>query len=162
MLLNKTDLLKEGELEQLQAIVASLNPFATVSAAPTIQQRDSEHMYASLPEHMHKQPSIGLTDACKLGPLCLLSAQKACALLYVHPSARHNMRLAADALIEAPLRAQVVPCQQGVVPLEEVFGKGARSLVANLNIEGQHRGVVAAARAQVRPPPLLFHLAPFS
>jgi G3E family GTPase len=29
VVLNKTDLLKDGELAQLQAIVASLNPFAT-------------------------------------------------------------------------------------------------------------------------------------
>ena len=31
VLLNKIDLLKEGQLESLKAIVASLNPFATVS-----------------------------------------------------------------------------------------------------------------------------------
>lgn len=43
----------------------------------------------------------------------------------------------------------MVPCQHGVVPIEDVFGKGAHSLVAGLNVEGQHRGVVAAARAQV-------------
>lgn len=30
VLLNKTDLLKEGQLEELRPIVASLNPFATV------------------------------------------------------------------------------------------------------------------------------------
>lgn len=29
VVLNKTDLLKKGQLEALQAIVASLNPFAT-------------------------------------------------------------------------------------------------------------------------------------
>jgi G3E family GTPase len=34
VVLNKTDLLKEGELEQLQAIVASLNPFATARTVP--------------------------------------------------------------------------------------------------------------------------------
>jgi hypothetical protein len=44
---------------------------------------------------------------------------------------------------------QVVPCQHGIVPIEDVFGKGAHSLVAGLNVEGQHRGAVAAARAQV-------------
>lgn len=33
MLLNKTDLLKEGQLESLKAIVASLNPFATVCSS---------------------------------------------------------------------------------------------------------------------------------
>ena len=46
-------------------------------------------------------------------------------------------------------RKQVVPCQHGIVPIDDIFGKGAHSLVAGLNVEGQHRGAVAAARAQV-------------
>lgn len=33
------------------------------------------------------------------------------------------------------------------VPLERVFGSGVHKVVAHLNIEGQHRGAVAAARA---------------
>ena len=44
VVLNKTDLLKEGELEQLQAIVASLNPFATartVLQPPWQQQQEA-------------------------------------------------------------------------------------------------------------------------
>lgn len=41
------------------------------------------------------------------------------------------------------------PCQQ--VPLEQVFGSSVQKVVAHLNIEGQHRGAVAAAKAaQVR------------
>lgn len=33
------------------------------------------------------------------------------------------------------------------VPLERVFGSGVHKVAAHLNIEGQHRGAVAAARA---------------
>uniref|UniRef100_A0A7S3R780 CobW C-terminal domain-containing protein n=1 Tax=Dunaliella tertiolecta TaxID=3047 RepID=A0A7S3R780_DUNTE len=45
--------------------------------------------------------------------------------------------------------ATVVPCANGQVPLEQVFGPGSHgSVVARLNVEGQHRGAVAAARAQ--------------
>eukprot|EP00887_Chlorella_sp_A99_P005800 scaffold1.g5800.t1 len=43
-------------------------------------------------------------------------------------------------------RKGVVPCQFGEVPIDKVFGKGAQRVVASLNIEGQHRGAVAAAR----------------
>ena len=42
---------------------------------------------------------------------------------------------------------QVIPCEQGRVDLARVFGRDARALVAHLNVEGQHRGAVAAARA---------------
>ncbi|KAF5828317.1 CobW/HypB/UreG, nucleotide-binding domain-containing protein [Dunaliella salina] len=45
--------------------------------------------------------------------------------------------------------ATVVPCANGQVPLEQVFGPGSHgSVIARLNVEGQHRGAVAAARAQ--------------
>lgn len=43
--------------------------------------------------------------------------------------------------------ATVVPCAQGHVPLDTVFGEGAHAVVAKLNTEGQHRGAVAAAHA---------------
>jgi hypothetical protein len=33
------------------------------------------------------------------------------------------------------------------VPLEQVFGSNVQKVVAHLNIEGQHRGAVAAAKA---------------
>jgi hypothetical protein len=37
------------------------------------------------------------------------------------------------------------------VPLEQVFGSNVHKVAAQLNIEGQHRGAVAAAKAaQVR------------
>lgn len=32
--------------------------------------------------------------------------------------------------------------------LTQVFGKESRAIVAHLNVEGQHRGAVAAVRAQ--------------
>lgn len=38
-------------------------------------------------------------------------------------------------------------CEQARLDLEQIFGKEAQSLVAHLNIEGQHRGAVAAATA---------------
>ncbi|KAK9846333.1 hypothetical protein WJX81_001781 [Elliptochloris bilobata] len=43
--------------------------------------------------------------------------------------------------------AKVIPCEQARVDIPAVFGPQARGLVAHLNIEGQHRGAVAAARA---------------
>lgn len=43
--------------------------------------------------------------------------------------------------------AKVFACEQARLDLEQVFGKEAQSLVAHLNIEGQHRGAVAAATA---------------
>jgi len=43
--------------------------------------------------------------------------------------------------------ATVVPSQQGQVPIERVFGSNANAVVAKLNIEGQHRGAVAAVRS---------------
>lgn len=49
--------------------------------------------------------------------------------------------------------AQVIPCVQGRVPLEEVFGSKAHAMVSGLNIEGHHRGAVAAARSQAQSAP---------
>ena len=44
--------------------------------------------------------------------------------------------------------ARVHRCEQGQVPIEELFGTEAQEgLLANLNIEAQHRGAVAAAKA---------------
>lgn len=43
--------------------------------------------------------------------------------------------------------SKVFTCEQAKVDLEQVFGREAQSLVAHLNIEGQHRGAVAAATA---------------
>ncbi|KAF8057105.1 yciC [Scenedesmus sp. PABB004] len=43
--------------------------------------------------------------------------------------------------------ATVIACEQAKVPLERVFGSSVSRVVAHLNIEGQHRGAVAAARA---------------
>ena len=42
--------------------------------------------------------------------------------------------------------ARVVRCQEGVVPVVELLGPETTGLVAKLNVEGQHRGAVAAAR----------------
>ncbi|GLI70159.1 hypothetical protein VaNZ11_014971 [Volvox africanus] len=69
VVLNKTDMLDEAQREELSAIVASLNPLATI-----------------------------------------------------------------------------IPCVHGKVPIERVFGRTMHSVVAKLNIEGQHRGAVAAAK----------------
>ncbi|GFR40301.1 hypothetical protein Agub_g483 [Astrephomene gubernaculifera] len=44
--------------------------------------------------------------------------------------------------------ATVIPCTQGKIPIERVFGSQVRSVVAHLNIEGQHRGAVAAAKSR--------------
>lgn len=49
--------------------------------------------------------------------------------------------------------AQVISCVQGRVPLEEVFGSKAHAMVSGLNIEGHHRGAVAAARSQAQGAP---------
>lgn len=43
--------------------------------------------------------------------------------------------------------ASVIACRDGAVSTDQVFGCKARALVANLNIEAQHRGAVAAALA---------------
>ena len=43
---------------------------------------------------------------------------------------------------------QVLHCEHGQVDLKKVFGKDSRAIVAHLNVEGQHRGAVAAVRAQ--------------
>ncbi|GFH32607.1 CobW C-terminal domain-containing protein, partial [Haematococcus lacustris] len=43
--------------------------------------------------------------------------------------------------------ATVIPCSQARVPLDKVFGRHGASVVAKLNIEGQHRGAVAAVRS---------------
>lgn len=43
--------------------------------------------------------------------------------------------------------ATVVACEQAKVPLDQVFGSNVHKVVAHLNIEGQHRGAVAAAKA---------------
>jgi len=42
------------------------------------------------------------------------------------------------------------PDKQPQVPIDRVFGAGSGggAVVARLNVEGQHRGAVAAARAQ--------------
>ncbi|KAL0027977.1 hypothetical protein WJX79_007622 [Trebouxia sp. C0005] len=45
--------------------------------------------------------------------------------------------------------SKVFTCEQARVDLEQVFGREAQSLVAHLNIEGQHRGAVAAATAML-------------
>jgi hypothetical protein len=37
----------------------------------------------------------------------------------------------------------------GQVPIERVFGRDVHSVVAKLNIEGQHRGAVAAAKSRM-------------
>ncbi|WIA33984.1 hypothetical protein OEZ86_007079 [Tetradesmus obliquus] len=47
--------------------------------------------------------------------------------------------------------ATVIACEQAKVPLERVFGSSVHKVVAHLNIEGQHRGAVAAARAAQEP-----------
>jgi len=44
----------------------------------------------------------------------------------------------------------VIACQHGAVPVDQVCGPQARALVSSLNIEGQHRGAVAAARAEAQ------------
>ena len=36
----------------------------------------------------------------------------------------------------------------GRVPFRQVFGKESRAVVAQLNVEGQHRGAVAAVKVQ--------------
>jgi len=41
----------------------------------------------------------------------------------------------------------VVPCELGKVPIEIVFGNSTQGVMAKLNVEGQHRGAVAAAKA---------------
>lgn len=46
------------------------------------------------------------------------------------------------------MTAQVLHCEHGKVDLKQVFGKESRAIVAHLNVEGQHRGAVAAVRAQ--------------
>ncbi|GAX79064.1 hypothetical protein CEUSTIGMA_g6504.t1 [Chlamydomonas eustigma] len=43
--------------------------------------------------------------------------------------------------------ASVMSCQQGKVPIEVVFGSCASGVMSKLNVEGQHRGAVAAAKA---------------
>ncbi|KAL4424848.1 hypothetical protein ABPG77_011098 [Micractinium sp. CCAP 211/92] len=43
--------------------------------------------------------------------------------------------------------AQVVSCAHGQVPVQKLFGSEAQGLVSKLNIEGQHRGAVAAAKS---------------
>ncbi|KAG2437513.1 hypothetical protein HXX76_006161 [Chlamydomonas incerta] len=45
--------------------------------------------------------------------------------------------------------ATVIPCTQGQIPIERVFGSTVHSVVAKLNIEGQHRGAVAAAKSRL-------------
>ena len=50
-------------------------------------------------------------------------------------------------IVSTLLLLQVFTCEQARVDLEQVFGQEAQSLVAHLNIEGQHRGAVAAATA---------------
>lgn len=41
--------------------------------------------------------------------------------------------------------AQVMCCKYGEIPIDQVFGREARALMSMLNVEGQHRGAVAAA-----------------
>jgi G3E family GTPase len=41
--------------------------------------------------------------------------------------------------------ARIIPCERGVVDVASVFGPASVGLVAHLNVEGQHRGAVAAA-----------------
>lgn len=56
-----------------------------------------------------------------------------------------------EAIIESlnPL-ATVMRCSHGSVPVSELLGSSApRGIVAHLSVEGQHRGAVAAAKAQV-------------
>eukprot|EP00798_Chlamydomonas_sp_ICE-L_P011382 gene11382-12082_t len=55
-------------------------------------------------------------------------------------------QLVAIAVSLNPL-ATVIPCQQGQVPIDKVFGKTTTAVISKLNVEGQHRGAVAAARA---------------
>ena len=43
--------------------------------------------------------------------------------------------------------AKVVRCEHGMVPVVDILGPEATALVAKLNVEGQHRGAVAAARS---------------
>jgi G3E family GTPase len=52
------------------------------------------------------------------------------------------------AIIESlnPL-ARVLQCAHGIVPVSELLGPASTGLVARLNVEGHHRGAVAAARA---------------
>eukprot|EP00877_Chromochloris_zofingiensis_P009401 jgi/Chrzof1/4714/Cz14g23240.t1 len=42
--------------------------------------------------------------------------------------------------------ATVIPCEHSKIPLERVFGSSVHKFAAQLNIEGQHRGAVAAAK----------------
>jgi G3E family GTPase len=46
--------------------------------------------------------------------------------------------------------ATVVDCQQGKVPIDVVFGSLTHGVMARLNMEGQHRGAVAAAKASAK------------
>ncbi|KAL3158075.1 hypothetical protein ABBQ32_011681 [Trebouxia sp. C0010 RCD-2024] len=43
--------------------------------------------------------------------------------------------------------SKVFTCEHARLDLEQIFGREAQALVAHLNIEGQHRGAVAAATA---------------
>lgn len=46
--------------------------------------------------------------------------------------------------------ATIITAQYGQIPITKVFGRDAHAVVAKLNIEAQHRGAVAAAKAVER------------
>jgi hypothetical protein len=132
VLLNKTDLAPGGPdgdgIAQLGAIVASLNPLATVVACQHGKVRTPPRRAAPAPY------------------------PRACRAASFAPAAR-PVNFKPGRLDPARPRPALAPPCPPKVDLERVFGSSVHRVVAHLNTEGQHRGAVAAARAAAADEP---------
>ncbi len=138
VVLNKTDLLPPAPappapppLDELVAIVSSLNPLATVVHCAQGQVRaltQCAQMFS------HETWMLFLSDS-------------ALPHFFSFIIARENFCALLPGQSPIPSTCVCVRVPHIQVPLETVFGKDAHAVVAKLNVEGQHRGAVAAARA---------------
>lgn len=132
-MLNKIDQISETSLKELVAIMESLNPLAKVGTLASML------LLAHNPT-----PSANLVPLRPRSPALHdpISAQKQINVQIhllsenVLPRARKRCK---------SMAVQVVPCQQGRVDINSMFGPGSRGVIASLNIEGQHRSAVSAA-----------------
>lgn len=158
MVLNKVDMMSEGTMGSLAAIVAALNPLAQVGLLlmplpPFLPPPPPLLPLLLLPPL--PLPLLVLSCSCcgcpvpqRVRGLCACPAlARSCPAPASLPG---GPAVAAPATPSAPLPTwapcpalpappQVKQCSQGAVPIQELFGRGAQGLVSKLNIEGQHR-----------------------
>lgn len=175
VLLNKVDMLKAGEVEDLSQIAASLNPLAKV---PLTHCTDALVwlkwliwlspwrcllLVAKLPLSISNRHRSLRLEACGWGRYAA-STHTHRFMLHHHSMRDEELGLGQDCLVNQRrlhqglhkmserlslgLHLQIISCERGRISLDEVFGPEAKGFIAGLNTEGHHRGAVAAVKSQ--------------